>query len=263
MSKGDFSGCSFLNSTSSGSSYLTNQALRRVRHLHTSIATQKWRKSRVNDQRSLNIKKCLADLSPRAQAFAISLGPVAGSASPIKCEPCVYSARDSSRVSRSYQRTTSSRDSSRLTNSRESSSRGNSKCGRCHNGIDRDQSGIPSTNGVHCVNMNAINGHNPYTVIQHGAFIPRRRILTHKPRQRRCKWTENLDIPLDELRLDRDETGSGKPPEVTKTLPSIVVTKSDQVYSNVRQTLDVKNVRLKTPPPSPSVRHINVHLPAS
>ncbi len=229
---------------------MTNQALRRLRYLHTSIATQKSRNFHVKDERSLKIKKCLADLGPTAQAFAISLGPVAISESPIKCEPCVYSARGSPRVSRYYQHTVSSR---------ESSSRGNSKCSRCHN---RDQCGRPSTvSEAHCVNIGDTNGDDP--VISHGAFIPRRRMLTLKPSQRRCMWTENLDLPLDELRLDHDETGSGKLPEVKKTLPSIVLTKTDQVYNNVRQTLDVKHVRLKTPPPSPSVRHINVHLPGS
>ena len=249
MSKGELSGCSLLNNSNSGSSYMKNQALRRLRYLHTSIATQKWRNSRVRDIGSFGTQKCLADLSPRAQAFAISLGPVAVSASPIKCKPCVYSARDPSRVSR-Y--------SSPVTSSRESASRGSTVCSRCHNRIGKDQ----SITRVHCVNISDINGDDRYTVVPSGEFIPRRRILTQKPSQRRCKWTENLDLPLDELRLDHDETSSFKTPEVTKTLPSIVFTKSDQVYSNVRQTLDVKNVRLKTPPPSPSVRHINVHLPS-
>ena len=248
MSKGELSGCSFLNNGNSSSSYMKNQALRRLRYLHTSIATQKWRNARAKDKGSLGTLKCLADMNPRHQAFAISLGPVAVSASPIKCKPCVYSARDLSRVSL-Y--------SSRVTSSRESSSRGNTVCSRCHHGIVKDK----TATGVHCVNISDING-DGYTVIPHGAFIPRRRILTQKPSQRRCKWTENLEIPLNELRLDHDETGSVKTPEVTKTLPSIALTKSDQTYSNMRQTLDVKNVRLKTPPPSPSVRHINVHLPS-
>ena len=255
MSKGDISGCSYLNR--GNSSYMTRQALRRFRHLHTTIATQKsgqkWQNSRVKNEGNFEVKKCLADLDPRAQAFAISLGPVVVSA-PIKCEPCVYSARGSSRVSRNYQRTTSSRE------------RGDAKCSRCHNRIVRDHNGHSSTvSGVNCVNITDNNGHDPlgpYTVIPHGAFIPRRRILTRKPNQRRCTWTENLELSLDELRLDNSETGSGKSPEVSKTLPSIVLTKSDQVYNNVRQTLDVKYVRLKTPPPSPSVRHIDVHLPS-
>ena len=200
------------------------------------------------------MNKCLADLSPRAQAFAISLGPVAVQASPIKCKPCVYSARDPSRVAR---------DHPRVTRSRESSSREISKCSRCQNRLARDQNVIPSHSGVHCVNISDISGHDQFTVIPHGAFIPRRRILSQTPRQRRCKWTENLDLPLDELRLGCDETGSDKSPDVTKTLPSIVLTKPDnQVGSSARQALDVKNVRLKTPPPSP-VRHINVHLPTS
>ena len=232
---------------------MTNQALRRFRHLHTSIATQKWRNFRMKEEESFNVKKCLADLDPRAQAFAISLGPVVVSA-PIQCEPCVYSACSSSRISRNRQRTTSSQE------------RGNATCSRCHNRINRDQNGLPSTaSGAHCVNITDINGHDPmspYTVIPHGAFIPRRRILTHKPNQRRCMWTENLELPLDELRLDHSETANKKSAEVPKTLPSIVLTKADQAYNNVRQTLDVKNVRLKTPPPSPSVRHINVHLPS-
>lgn len=253
MSKGEISGCSYLNKINSSSSYLTNQALRRIRHLHTSIATQKWRSSRVKD--SSNVKKCLADLNPRAQAFAISLGPVSVPPSPIKCEPCVYSTREA--------RVTVSRDSQRVASSRELRSRGSTRCSRCHNGIHRDQTVYSSTTGVHCVNIGDISGDNQFTVIPSGAFIPRRRVLTQKPSQGRCKWTENLDLPLDELRLDQDETGRVKSPDVTKTPPSVVLTKSDHVYTNVRQTLDVKHVRLKTPPPSPSVRHINVHLPAS
>ena len=207
----------------------------------------------MKEEESFNVKKCLVDLDPTAQAFAISLGPVVVSA-PIKCEPCVYSARSSSRISRNRQRTTSSRE------------RGNATCSRCHNSINRDQNGLSSTaSDVHCVNITDINGHDPmspYTVIPHAAFIPRRRTLTHKPNQRRCRWTENVELPLDELRLDLSETASKKSTELPKTLPSIVLTKTDQVYNNVRQTLDVKNVRLKTPPPSPSVRHINVHLPS-
>ena len=257
MSKRNFSGCSYLNNWSSGTSYLTNQALRRMRYLHTPIATQKWRS--VQDKKNLNIKKCLADMNPRAQAFAISLGPVAVSKTPTKCEPCVYSARVT--TSRDSSRWSNSRDSSRVRTLQESRAHGISRCNRCHTRSGRDRNRY---NQVHCVNIGNDDSHERFTVITHDAFIPRSRTLMSKPNQRRCLWTENLDLPLDELRLVHDETGDGKSSDVSKTLPSIVLTKSDETqgHTNARQTLDVKPVRLKTPPPSP-VRHINIHLPGS
>ena len=101
---------------------------------------------------------------------------------------------------------------------------------------------------------------------QMNAFLPRRRILTQKFAPRKCKWTESIDSSYDDLRLVSDSTSVYPTPlnqPSSTTLPSIAIPELPSNHHAItRQTLEVKHVRLKTPPPSPYVRHISVHLPA-
>lgn len=229
-----------------GQSYLTNQALRRLRYQHTSIATQNWRPCRIKDTSWTGAEHCPPHLYPTTQAFSLSLAPVNDPTSPITRGWCVSPTRET--------RVTSSRSS------REQRSSGN----RYERTLGYQTGSLRAMSYLNMGTTKDSGGNEEWMVVPHGAFLPRRRILNRKlGGQRRCQWTENINSHFDDLELIQDKTDHKRTLDEHKVLPSIVLPQSGNTQASVRQALDVKHVRLQTPPPSPSVRHINIHLPGN
>lgn len=244
--------CSYLNSNPGQPSYITNQALRRLRYLHTSIATRNRRPYCIKDANRDVTEHILPHVCPKMQTFSVSFGPMDSSTSPINRGWCVSTPRGSRETSLSS-----------LRESRHSAPRRRTLEERML-GYQTGLSGISATGIFNDNNGDTRNNYgNKECMVIPQAFTTRKSILTRKVAQRPCKWMVNMDAPRQELHLVRDRKDDRKTTEKRNMLPSIVLPHSEHVQAIVRQTLDVKHVHLKTPPPSPSIRHINIHLPAS
>lgn len=255
MSRGEIhSKCSYLNCYPGRTSYLTDQALRRLRYHHTSIATQNWGPCRIKDTTWTGTDHRLPNAFPKMQAFSpfMSNRPSNFStASPIKHERNVQCPRGkrvvSAHASREQHVSTSPRTEARTFGYQMGSlvTLGTSATSWCYKNDERNSS---------------------WMTVSHNALKRRRGVFPHRNIvQQRCKWTENVDVPCEVGVAGKDKTNNGGTSgtsELHKTLPNIVLPIAHHVEGGTRRRLGVRQVRLKTPPPSP-VRHITVHLPSS